>query len=261
VWVRLANLIAYPLFVVAIYQRIVSHLHLQAGYLQDISQASLDQIKSLLTLLETSRQMTTSLELPAVLDNAVQGVARALGADQCAIAFPMDGDPSHMRLEAIYNPARSGRGEPVEFPLEYQLAIQQALRRKKHVMVEELDNIQLKVLFALLGSGETGPLLVQPLVLEGEALGVMIVGNARSRRPFSSHEAKLCQSLAEQLAVAIRNARRHHAVQDRLRELQGVDGRLAEKPREPRLAGGGEEDVSLLTEPLAAFETGGEATV
>lgn len=219
VWGRLANLIAYPLIAVAVYQDIVAGLHVHSRQLQDISQASLDQFKSLLFLFEAGQKMSGSLDLSAVLDNAVQGVARALEADQCAIAFPEEGDPGQMRLLAIYNPARQGRGEGVTFPLEYQLTVQQAIRRRKYVIVEESDNVQLKVLFALLGSSEVGPLLVQSLVDEGEVIGTIIVGNARSRRPFTPNEAKLCQSMAGQVVGAIQNARRYQTARDRIEEL------------------------------------------
>ena len=220
VWERLANLIAYPLIAVAVYQHIVSGLRVHSRQLQDISQASLDQIKSLLFLFDASRKMSGSLDVSTVLDNAVQGVAQALDADQCAIAFLENGGAGQMRLAAIYNPSRKGRGESVAFPLEYQLTVQQAMRRKKHIIVEESDNVQLKVLFALLGSSEVGPLLVQPLVMEGDAIGVIIVGNSRSRRPFTPNEAKLCQSMAEQLAGSIQNARRFQEIQERTDKLR-----------------------------------------
>jgi signal transduction histidine kinase/GAF domain-containing protein len=220
VWERLANLVAYPLIAVAIYQHIVSGLRVHSRQLQDISQASLDQIKSLLFLFDASRKMSGSLDLTTVLDNAVQGVAQALDADQCAIAFLENGGAGQMRLAAIYNPSRKGRGESVAFPLEYQLTVQQAMRRKKYIIVEESDNVQLKVLFALLGSSEVGPLLVQPLTIEGDAIGVIIVGNSRSRRAFAPNEAKLCQSMAEQLAGSIQNARRFQELQQRSEKLR-----------------------------------------
>jgi len=228
VWARLSNLVAYPLIVAAVYQSIVASLRLEAEQSQEISQASLDQIKSLLLLFEGARQVSGSLSLPAVLENAVRAVARALDADQCAIALPEETDPGYMRLAAVYN-AQAGkpvplRGEAATFPLEYQLTIQQAMRRKKYIVVDDPDNVQLRVLFNLLGSSDAGPLLVQPLLLDGEAIGAILVGNSRSRRSFTPNEAKLCQSMAEHVLVAIRNARRYQAAQDRIRELHRALG-------------------------------------
>lgn len=218
-WQRLANLVAYPLIAVAVYQEIYAGLRVRSRELQDISQASLDQIKSLLNLFEAGQQTSGSLDLSTVLDNAVRGIARVLDADQCAIVFPEEGDSGTMRLVAIYNPTRQGRGEAVTFPLDYQLAVQQAIRRKKPVVVEDSENVQLKVLFALLGSGETGPLLVQPLLTRTDAVGAIIAGNARSRRSFTPNEVKLCQSMAGQLVAAIHNARRFQAAQNQIQTL------------------------------------------
>ncbi len=244
IWHRLANVFAYPLVAVAVYREIVSGLHAASRELQDLSQASLDQIKSLLYLFEASQQTASSLELSKVLDNAVRGISRVLEADQCAIALPEKRNSGQMRLVAIHNPSRKGRGEAVTFPLEYQLTVQQAIRRKKGIIVEESDNVQLKVLFGLLGSGETGPLLVQPLLENGEAIGAIIVGNARSHRPFSATDAKLCQSMAEQVVGAIRNARRYQTVQQQMQDISAARAEEQKSLEEARA------EIQELTEQL-----------
>ena len=247
-WERLANLIAYPLLVIALYQSIVVGLRLRSSRLQEISQASMDQIKSLLFLFEASGEMSSSLDLPTVLDNAAQGIARALNADQCAIVFPQENDPGQMRLAAIYNPARHGRGEGVAFPLDYQLAVRQAMRRKHYVIVKEADNVQLKVLFALLGSSDTGPLLIQPLLSENESIGAIIAGNSVSQRQFTANEGKLCQSMAEQLVSAIENARRHRALQAKAEEAARL---LTEERRAAQQA---KAEVRDLTDRMASVQ-------
>jgi signal transduction histidine kinase len=223
-WQRTANLIAYLLVAVGIYQDTVAGLRVHSREMQDISQASLDQIKNLVRLLDASQQVSDSLDLDTVLEKAVGGIARLLHADQCAIVFPDESDAGTMRMAAIYNPARQGRGESVTFPLEYQLTVQQAIRRKTPVVVEGSDNVQLKVLFALLGSGETGPLLVQPLFVGTELVGAVIAGNSVSQRSFSSDEIKLCQSMASHMGNAISNAQLHQATLDEIAGLKKAQG-------------------------------------
>jgi GAF domain-containing protein len=259
IWERLANLVAYPLVTVAVYQSIVTDLRVQGRQLEGVRRASLDQVKSLLVLLEASLQMSSSLSLSTVLDNAVRGVARVMDADQCAIALLEEDEPGLMRLAAVYNPARPGRGEAVTFPLEYQLAIQQALRRKRHVVVRRSDNIQLKVLFSLLGSSETGPLLVQPMLSEGRTIGTILVGNSRSRRRFTPNEAKLCQCLADQVVAAMLNARRYQSAQIRIKDLhksleeerrvsQHATAQVRGLPQQSLGADTGEEDIGQRQE-------------
>ena len=262
-WQRTANLIAYLLVAFGIYQDTFAGLRVHSREMQDIGQASLDQIKNLVRLLDASQQMSNSLDLAAVLDRAVQGIARVLHADQCAIVFPDEGDAGTMRLVAIYNPARQGRGESVTFPLDYQLTVQQAIRRKKPVVVEASDNVQLKVLFALLGSGETGPLLVQPLLSDNESIGAVIAGNSVSRRPFSPNEIKLCQSMAQHVVNAIGNARLYQATLDEIASLKQAQSDVrrgmteaAEQNQEraERLAELGAEARELATREEAARE-------
>jgi signal transduction histidine kinase len=248
----MAYLVAYPLIAVAIYQEVVTDLRLHSLELQDISQVSLDQITSLMNLSEAAKRTSSSLDVSTVLDNAVRGIARVLDADQCAIVFPEEGDSSTMRLVAIYNPTRQGRGEAVTFPLEYQLTVQQAIRRRKAVIVEESDNVQLQVLFALLGSAAIGPLLVQPLLDSKGTMGAIIAGNSRSRRPLTANDAKLCESIAEQVVVAVRNARLYEVAQNQLQELNKAQ---AEGSREMQQAKAKlQEVIEQLTEARAEVQ-------
>ena len=220
VWQRAANLIAYPLVAIGIYQDTFAGLQLHSREMRDISQASIDQIKSLLRTQEITQNMSASLDLSVVLNSAVRGIARVVGANQCAIVFPEEGDLGTMRLVAIYNPSRQGRGEEVTFPLDYVHAVQQAIRRKQPVVVEGRDAVQFKVLFALLGSAETGPLLVQPLLADNETIGAIIAGRSASGRAFSPDEMKLCQVMAQYLVHAISNARQYRTTLNEIARME-----------------------------------------
>jgi hypothetical protein len=257
IWERLANLVAYALVAAAVYQDIVTHLRGESRQLHDISQASLDEVKSLLFLLEASKQVSNSLSPSTVLENAVWAVARAIEADQCGIVFPTEDDPGQMQLSAVYTPRRQGRGESVTFPLEYQLAVQQAMRRKKYVMLEESDNVQLQVLFSFLGSSETGPLLVQPLLYEEEAVGAIIVGNSLSQRPFTVTEAKLCEHLAKQIVNALLNSQRYQGAQERIEELHRTleDERLASQQAKTQVRELSARLVAMQAQARKAGET------
>jgi hypothetical protein len=119
----------------------------------------------------------------------------ATAINQQAIALPEDNqDMSQLRLVSIYNPSRKGRGEAVSFPLNDQPAIKHALKRKYQVMVDEYqDNPQIKLLFALMGAPDVGPLILQPLLQpEGEPL-VSSFWATISRRVFTTTETELAK--------------------------------------------------------------------
>ena len=261
-WVRLAEILAYLLFAAAVYRGAIHSLNVRKQELQNLSEVSLDQIKGLISLFEATKEITSTLELSAVMDGAAQSVAEALDADQCAIALPANSeDMSQLRLVSIYNPSRQGRGESVTFPLNDQQAIKHALKRKYQVEVDEYqDNSQIRMLFTLMGAPDVGPLIIQPLLQKDEPIGVLILGNAISKRVFSATEAELCNTLADQISIAIVHAQEYNTVSNKAQQLswtlrnQELESgkRLAAMEAELKKS---REEVSLFAQRLHDYET------
>lgn len=262
IWVRLTELIAYPLFAMAVYQGAIQSLAARSRELQNLSQISIDQIKGLISLFEATREINSSLDLSSVLDGAAQSVARALEADQAAIALPENGDDlTQLRLVSIYNPSRKGRGEAVTFPLNDQQAIKHALKRKYQVEIDEYqDNSQIRMLFTLMGAHDVGPLIIQPLLKDAEPIGVLILGNSISKRIFTATEAELCKTLADQISVAIDHAKEYATASAKAQQLswtlrnQELDAgkRLAAMEAELKKS---REEVALFAQRLHQYET------
>lgn len=261
-WVRVMELIAYPLFAVAVYNGALQTLNARSRELQNLSEISLDQIKGLISLFEATRSITASLELSHVLDGAAQSVAKALDAEQCAIALPeTENDLSQLRLVSIYNPSRKGRGESVTFPVNDQQIIKHAIKRKYQVVIDEYqDNTQIRMLFTLMGAADVGPLIVQPLLKNADPIGVLILGNAHSKRHFTDSEAELCKTLAGQTVVAIDHAKEYATVSSKsqhlswtLRNQELESGKkLAAMETELKKS---REEVSLFAQRLHQYET------
>lgn len=266
VWVRLGEMIAYPLFAIAIYQGAIQSLSARSQELQNLSEKSLDEIRGLIAMFEATREINSSLELASVLDGATESITLALGADVAAIALPEDNqDISQLRLVSIYNPSRKGRGEAVTFPLNDQQVIKHALKRKYQVQIDEYqDNNQIRMLFAVMGAEGVGPLLVQPLLEENEPIGVLVVGNPASKRVFTSSEEQLCKSLADQIAVSISHAREYAKVAAKAQQLswtlrnQELELGKRQAAMETELKKSREE-VSLFAQRLHQLESEAEA--
>jgi signal transduction histidine kinase/GAF domain-containing protein len=266
VLVRLAELIAYPLFTVAVYRGAIGSLSARSRELQNLSEVSIDQLKDFISLFEATQKITASLDLATVLDESAHSVAQAIKADQCAIALPEDDDDmSQLRLVAIYNPSRRGRGEAVSFPLNDQEIIRHALKRKYQVQVDEYqDNRQVQLLFTLMGAREIGPLLIQPLLDDDEPIGILLAGNAQSKRIFTESESQLCKALAEQLTVSIKHAHRFAAVSSKSQQLawtlrnQELESGKRQAAMETELKKSREE-VALFAQRLYEYETADRA--
>lgn len=260
-WVRLGELIAYPLLAVAVYQGAIQSLTARTQEFQNLSQSSLDQVRGLITIFEATRELASSLELSHVLDSSAQSVAEAIGADQCAITLPDDGDDiSQLRLVSIFNPSRKGRGESVSFPLNDQQAIKHALKRKYQVQIDEYqDNNQIRMLFSLMGAHDVGPLIIQPLLKQSEPIGVLILGNAISKRVFTETEAQLCKTLADQVSIAIDHAKEYALVSAKAQQLswtlrnQELESGKRRAAMEAELKRSREE-VTLFAQRLSEYE-------
>ncbi|MBN1219678.1 MAG: GAF domain-containing protein [Anaerolineae bacterium] len=264
--VRLTAMMAFPIFAIAIYRGTIQSLSARSQELESLSEVSLDQVKGLINLFEAARQISSSLDLSEVLDEAAKSVAIAIEADQCAIALPEDGsDISQLRLVSIYNPSRRGRGEAVTFPSSEQQSIKHALKRKYQVYIDEYqDNRQIQLLFSLMGANDVGPLLIQPLLNENDPIGVLLLGNAVSKRDFSNTEKKLVRALADHIAVSIAHAREYASTSSKAQQLswtlrnQELETGKRQAAMETELKKSREE-VALFAQRLYEYETAEKA--
>ncbi len=221
VYFRLSQLVAYVLFAVAMYQEFLEALDIRSEALLNLRETSEEQIEGLTGLFDATSAVISSLQLPDVLNGAVEAVVRALHVDQSAIALFTDDAHTVLRMAASYNPQRRGKGNAVTFPISEQPALKHALERVRQVEVNKgYQNPQIQFLFAMMGSPvDTGPLVVQPLVVAKKTIGALVVGNAQSKRPFSGTELQLIATMSTQIAIAIENARTHQNLLNKSQKL------------------------------------------
>jgi len=226
-WERLASLLVYPLIAIFAYQTSIDALQTLSP--QGVRAVTASRAKGydapdlLLDVLFGSARTDMPGERdalwPADYDDAAIEIARryagpitrALGADVGAVALVEKEPGDRIRLIGRYNPRRPDlpidaepTSEGLVFPLDEQLAIQRALRRQELILTSGSDyTLQIKSLFAALGSAETGPLMVQPLIYEGRSIGAMITGNCYRKQGFSPAAMQLSQELAGLLAFLL----------------------------------------------------------
>ncbi len=225
-WVRIANLIAYPMFAISSYHRAIHHLDAQIDELQEANRESLAQVTGLMTLLDTARKVSASFDFDLVLDNAVHGASRMLQADLCALALSAEDTPGGMYLTVVYHVPHTERPDTL-FHIEDYPAIQFAVTRKKQVSLDPGTNAQVSEVCHLLGSEQTGSLIIQPLEYDGVVRGLLFICRPDSRVGFTAAEARRCETLAAHVATAVENAQQFQHMQARL-EQQIADLRLLE---------------------------------
>jgi len=165
------------------------------------------------TIREASRALRGTIELTSLLEYVGSLVDRTLRPEDLAI-YLFDEDEGHFQLAQRL----SGAHFPEILPLS-SLLIERVIRHREIIFRDEAlatgDALDLE--FARLGTE-----VVVPLVEEEDVIGLLCISPKRSGDPYFSDDADLLATLANQSAVAIRNAQTHQRVLQVNEELQKI---------------------------------------
>jgi len=155
-------------------------------------------------LLEISRQLSSTLDLSALLSTVVHTVTDLTGAEAATILLVDD------QTEQLYYAAVTGMDQPdgtVEVPQEGSIA-GWVVRRGEPLTLEDVSSARLR--YAELKDQSTFTprnVLAVPLIAKGKVIGVLEAINKHHDRAFTEQDLSLVQALASQAAVGIVNVR------------------------------------------------------
>lgn len=158
---------------------------------------------------EIGRAITSSLELPQVLERVTQAVLDLTNADVCSV-WRRDGDSARVV-------ASRGRGAmPMGFDLELAPQIVAGLvSRRESIQIEDLSadpRLPAGVRARIAGDGPRSAILV-PMVCADAVVGVLAVGH-HERRSYDADAMGILERLALQAAIAAENARLHAEIRE-----------------------------------------------
>jgi GAF domain-containing protein/anti-sigma regulatory factor (Ser/Thr protein kinase) len=186
------------------------------------------QASELAVLREVGTTLTSTLDLPTVLDAVVEAAMQLSGGQQCAV---LELDPGDQRLHV--RAQRGFRGDPPGVSLALgQGAAGMAAQMRAPLFVGDLDHTPLpEDDAAIVGSGLPLREIVQrdalraalavPLISKDTVLGAISVF-WREPRLQAERELRLLTGVAQQAAVAIAQARMHGASLRRAEELAAL---------------------------------------
>lgn len=173
-----------------------------------------ERVDDLDTLLATSAALSATLEMDQLLNLIAERMTCTLQTTYCRIAL-IDAEHPEPVIRAAY-PIRALDWEPgIGRVLKHLLLpdIREAFESRHYVLIthEMISSPERLIEQAQMLSPQTQSALIFPLVLRGQAEGVIILGEARlwEREPFSSEKIALCQTMANQAVIAIANARNY----------------------------------------------------
>jgi PAS domain S-box-containing protein len=211
-WVRFANLLSYPVFAVTAFRLIVQRFDIHTANLQAVNQESLAQITGLMDLLDTNQKMSASLDLGTALENAVRSVSQALQSNLCALAFVDPSDKGTLELTIQYKAPKITTSQQSFQSADYP-AIQHAIARSKPVVLGPGESSHAADVYQLLGSEQSGPLIVQPLEHNDRVTGAILICQPGRSTPFTPVQIRKCETLAMPIALAVENARVYQQMQ------------------------------------------------
>jgi len=180
---------------------------------------TLSRARQLSHLNEAARAISSRLDVDRVLQTVTQQMARLLNVDGCIIS---DWDREQDFVQSIIEYPHDW-GDDLElsdaYPLDQYTATSRVMRERAIVQVHLKDPQADPAEFAWMEKADVASLLMLPLVAGDRVTGLLELVQT-THRPFKKAELQLAQTLANQAAVAIENARLFEQVRSYRDELE-----------------------------------------
>jgi signal transduction histidine kinase len=186
--------------------------------LYDDSQRRLHELS---VLYEVS-QAASSLRLDETLRLIAEKTAWALRADRCAL-FLLDKERGDLVLRAVDNPDRPAEALGLRLPLEARPHVAEAIATRRPVEIPDVfADPSKKDFWPLARKLNLRACLAVPIMIKEQVIGAIGLDRVGNQPPFSANEVSLCQTIANQTAVAIENARLYEKVTERMIEATAL---------------------------------------
>lgn len=187
------------------------------------SQTQSHQLDELQQLIDTFALITSTLELDQVLEGVMDTVIRFTGAERAYLML-RDKQTGDLQIPVARNWDRETLSE--EDVVFSRSVVTRALSDVKPILTtnaqadDRFQNVQSVV------NNQLRSILCIPLILQGQAVGVLYADNRINQDIFRQEKVPLLTAFGMQAAIAIENARRYGAVREdlnkALNELQSL---------------------------------------
>jgi signal transduction histidine kinase/GAF domain-containing protein len=230
-WVRLSDLAALPLLAGLVYREAL-------GATSPPTKEGERTRLGAMGMLRVVQRIETEPRIEPALELAASSVAYGARADMVAIGLLVPGPVDVVRIVALHPTTGvilAGQ-EPSLAVSKHPLLATALQSRHLERAVADREVSRVAGLYSRLGFDASGPLLAQPLTIGDEVLGIMLVGNPKSRRVWSRQDEQNVQAMAAALSSAI--AGRHKRDRDSGQELkEALDEarRMAERAQQLKI--------------------------
>jgi GAF domain-containing protein len=177
-------------------------------------QETQQRLREVTLLFDTSAAVSKTLDLDTVLQTTAEEIAAALDADGCTIAiWDQEENALVTQLDYSTDPGALAPEPPgARYSLEQHPTLSRVLDEQQTVVLQAGHLEADAPAAAWLDRRNAGSALWVPMVARDKAFGLLELLQAGQARKFTANEIRLCQTLANQAAAAIDNARLYEGV-------------------------------------------------
>ncbi len=202
-------------------------------------QEAQQRLRELHSLFDASAAISGSLDIERVLNNSAQQITELLGVEGCTIST-WDRVQNTLVIQLDYPTGEDPPGKI--YCLDDYPASRRVLQQRQPVAVRSEDSEADPSEAALMAAQEMRSLLMVPLTVRDEAIGLLELYQVYQDREFTPTEVSVCQTLANQIAAALENAR--------LFEAEHRQRTLAEALRRATAAVGSSLDLDQVLDQI-----------
>jgi GAF domain-containing protein len=182
------------------------------------------QLRDLEVLFVTSAALSTSLDMDRVLHITAEQITQALSSEGCAISI-WDRDRDTLTTLLDYSVAPEwwdGVAPGTTYPLSEYPATRNVLTSRQPLAIRASDASADVAERTWMRKEHVRSLLLVPMIVRDEVFGLLELMEGEIERAFTATEIHLCQTLANQAAAALDNARLFQEVETRAREMEAL---------------------------------------
>jgi GAF domain-containing protein len=167
-----------------------------------------------------SMAVNSTLDLDQILHTAAREMAQVFGVRQTGIIL-FDPGAEYGRIAAEYQEIPDNTGEDVRIPLTGNPSLRQVITTQQPVAISDALNDPLaSAIRDVVEMRNIQSILIVPLVVKGRVIGTIGLDAIDKPRTFTPEEIDLAQTISNQVAIAIENARLFAAEAHRRREAK-----------------------------------------
>ncbi len=178
------------------------------------------RVERLAAVNRISVAVNSTFDLDRILDTAVREMANIFDVKQAVIIL-LDADDQGGTITAEFRQTPDETGADVHLPLADNPLLRQVMTTKGPVAITDAHHDPLaEAIRAVVELHNIQSILVVPLVVEENVIGIVELDAINAPRSFTHEEIDLAQTIAGQVAIAIRNAQSFAAEARRRREAE-----------------------------------------